>query len=103
MTVPQQPRIYRGCGGCCPRHVFAADLVETANDTAHDEAPEALNRVRVNRADDILPCAVRAFDRYTSGNRSLDTASFNLELSAVSFSLFVVFSVARRAPHHFRR
>jgi hypothetical protein len=39
------------------RHVFAAHLVERANDAEFEDRPEAFNRVRVNRADDILLCA----------------------------------------------
>jgi hypothetical protein len=35
-------------------HVFAADLVERADDAAFEDAPEALNRLSVNRADDVL-------------------------------------------------
>jgi hypothetical protein len=37
------------------RHVFGADLMERADDPALEDRPETLNRVRVNRADDILP------------------------------------------------
>lgn len=37
------------------REIFGADFVERADDTALDEGPEALNRVRVNRSDNVLP------------------------------------------------
>ena len=40
------------------RHVFAADLVEAADDPALEDRPEALNRVRVDRADNVLLRAV---------------------------------------------
>ena len=40
------------------RHVPAADLVERANDAALENRPETLNRLRVNRADDILMSGV---------------------------------------------
>ncbi len=36
------------------RHIFGADLVETANDPALEDAPEAFNRVRVYRTDHVL-------------------------------------------------
>jgi hypothetical protein len=36
------------------RHVLAADLVERPDDTALEYRPEALNRVRVDRADNIF-------------------------------------------------
>jgi hypothetical protein len=36
------------------RHVFAADLVEAADDAALEDAPETFNRVGVNRADNVL-------------------------------------------------
>jgi hypothetical protein len=36
------------------QHVFTADLVECADHTALEDRPEALNRVRVNRADNIF-------------------------------------------------
>lgn len=36
------------------RHVLAADLVESADNAALEDAPEALDRVRVDGADDIL-------------------------------------------------
>src|ERR1700733_4229952 len=35
-------------------HIFAADLVEAADNAAFEDAPEALNRVRMHRADDVL-------------------------------------------------
>jgi hypothetical protein len=34
---------------------FPADLVERADHTALKDAPEAFDRIRVNRADNILP------------------------------------------------
>jgi len=37
------------------RHVFGTGLVEASNYTALENRPEAFNRVRMNRADDILP------------------------------------------------
>jgi hypothetical protein len=37
------------------RHIFGADLVEAANDAAFEDAPKAFNRVRVDRADNVLP------------------------------------------------
>jgi hypothetical protein len=36
------------------RHIFAADLVERAHDTALEDAPEALNGLSVDSADDVL-------------------------------------------------
>jgi hypothetical protein len=36
------------------RHVLAADLVERADDAALEDAPKALNRLSVNRADNVL-------------------------------------------------
>jgi hypothetical protein len=39
-------------------HVFGADLVERANDAALENAPKALNRLGVDRADDILMLGV---------------------------------------------
>lgn len=36
------------------RHVLGADLVERANDTALEDRPKAFNRLRVDRADNIL-------------------------------------------------
>src|ERR1700726_4977596 len=36
------------------RHVLFADLVERTHDTTLDNRPEALNRVRVYRADNVL-------------------------------------------------
>jgi hypothetical protein len=35
-------------------HIFPADLVERADDAALEDRPEALNRVRMNRADDVF-------------------------------------------------
>ena len=40
------------------RQIFLADLVVAANDPALDDAPEALNRIGVNRADNVLARAV---------------------------------------------
>jgi hypothetical protein len=39
-------------------HVFPADFVERADDPALEDAPEPLNRIRVNRADHVLPSRV---------------------------------------------
>ena len=39
-------------------HVFAAHLMERADDAALEDRPEALNRVRVDRADDVLATGV---------------------------------------------
>ncbi len=36
------------------RQIFTADLMITADDAALEDAPEAFNRVRVDRADDVL-------------------------------------------------
>src|SRR6266487_4174617 len=36
------------------RHVLAADLVKRAEHAALEDRPEALNRIRVNRADNIF-------------------------------------------------
>jgi hypothetical protein len=44
--------------GDIERHIFRAHLVERANDAALKDRPEALNRVGVNCADDVLPPAV---------------------------------------------
>jgi hypothetical protein len=64
------------------RHIFGADFVEASNDPALKERPKALNRVRVDRADDVFPRAVihdavlvsvlsqivvRGFDRLRAG------------------------------------
>jgi hypothetical protein len=49
------------------RQIFVADLVEAAHNPALDEAPEALDCVCVNRADDVLPLAmVNRFMRETA-------------------------------------
>ena len=40
------------------RHIFGADFVKAANNTALEDAPKALNRIGVNRADDVLAGAV---------------------------------------------
>jgi hypothetical protein len=40
------------------RHIFAADLVKRADDTALEDAPEAFNRLSVDSADNILPLAM---------------------------------------------
>jgi hypothetical protein len=40
------------------RHIFRADFVERADHAALEDRPEALNRVGVNRTDDILALAV---------------------------------------------
>ena len=40
--------------GDIQRHVFAADLVEGADHAALEDRPEALNRVRVDGADNVL-------------------------------------------------
>src|SRR5580658_2890038 len=40
------------------RQILVADLVEIAHDAALDERPETLNRVRMNRADDVLAFGV---------------------------------------------
>src|SRR5258708_33060090 len=40
------------------RHVFGADFVEASDDPALEDRPEALNRVGVDCADDVLPDAV---------------------------------------------
>jgi hypothetical protein len=39
-------------------HVFGTDLVEATNNTAFEDAPEAFNRVGMNRADNILLAVV---------------------------------------------
>ena len=44
--------------GHIERHVFSADLVESADDTAFEDRPEAFNRIRVNRADDVFASGV---------------------------------------------
>jgi hypothetical protein len=44
--------------GHIQRHVFAADLVEGAHHASLEDRPEALNRIRVNRADDVLALGV---------------------------------------------
>jgi hypothetical protein len=41
------------------REVLGADLVECADDAALEDRPEALDRVGVDRADDILAARVR--------------------------------------------
>jgi hypothetical protein len=43
------------------RQIFGADLVEAANDAALEDAPEAFNRVGVDRADNVLMAAVVNF------------------------------------------
>ena len=40
------------------RQILVADLVERADDAALEDRPEAFNRVRVDRADDVLLVAV---------------------------------------------
>ncbi len=40
--------------GDVQRHVLGADFVEHADHAAFEDRPEALNRVRVNRADDVF-------------------------------------------------
>jgi hypothetical protein len=40
--------------GDIQRHVLFADFVERADDTALEDAPEALNRLGVDRADNVL-------------------------------------------------
>jgi hypothetical protein len=40
------------------RQIFAANLMVAADDAALEHAPETLNRVGVNRADDVLPGAM---------------------------------------------
>ena len=35
------------------RHIFGADLVERADDAALEDRPEAFNRIRVDRADNV--------------------------------------------------
>lgn len=40
------------------RQIFLADFVIAANDAALEDRPEALNRLSVNRADDILPACM---------------------------------------------
>jgi hypothetical protein len=42
------------------RQILLADLVIGTDNAALEDAPEALNRVRVNRADDVF--ALRVFD-----------------------------------------
>jgi hypothetical protein len=44
--------------GDIERHVFRADLVERADNAALEDRPETLNRVGVDRADDVLALAV---------------------------------------------
>jgi hypothetical protein len=36
------------------RHIFGADFVEATDDPAFEDAPEAFNRVRMNRANNVL-------------------------------------------------
>src|ERR1700733_15215716 len=36
------------------RQIFPADFVEAADDPAFEDRPEPLNRIRVDRADDVL-------------------------------------------------
>src|SRR5438045_3469839 len=40
--------------GDVQRHIFAADLVERADNAALEDRPETLNRLRVNCADNVL-------------------------------------------------
>ena len=40
------------------RQIFAAHLVVAANDAALEDAPEALNRIGMDCADNVLPSAV---------------------------------------------
>lgn len=40
------------------RHIFGADFVEASDDPAFENRPKALNRVRVDCADNVLPNAV---------------------------------------------
>src|SRR5438034_10986701 len=40
------------------RHIFGADFVEGADNAAFENRPEAFNRVRVDRADDVLTLGV---------------------------------------------
>jgi hypothetical protein len=40
------------------RHIFGADFVEASDDTALEDRPETLNRVRVDCADNVFLCAV---------------------------------------------
>lgn len=40
------------------RHIFGADLVIAADNRSLEDRPEALNRLSVNRADNILMCGV---------------------------------------------
>jgi hypothetical protein len=49
--------------GNVERHVFGAHLVKRADHTAFEDGPETFNRVRVNRADDIL--VLRVHDALT--------------------------------------
>jgi hypothetical protein len=44
--------------GDIERHVLAVDLVERPDDTALEYRPEALNRIRMNRADNVFMCGV---------------------------------------------
>ena len=37
-------------------HIFGANLVETADNAALEDRPEALNRVGMDGTDDVLPC-----------------------------------------------
>lgn len=40
--------------GNIQRHVFGADLMEAANEAALEDRPEAFNRIRVDRANNVL-------------------------------------------------
>jgi hypothetical protein len=55
----------RSCGiiaelklGDIEREILGADFVETANHATLEDAPEAFNRIGVNRTDDVLAGAV---------------------------------------------
>jgi hypothetical protein len=55
-------------------HVFPADLVERADDPALEDAPEALNRIRVHRADHVPASAVADGAVGIAGQRLIDIA-----------------------------
>jgi hypothetical protein len=68
--------------GNIERHVFGADFVEAANDTALEDGPEALNRVGVDSTDDILPNAVIDRSVRVVGQPIIDSALVNSAIIA---------------------
>jgi len=65
--------------GDIERHVFAADLVERADDTALEDRPETFNRIGVNCADDVLMCGVVDSFVWIAGQRPIDVAFVGCE------------------------